>query len=258
MSSADSKPTHQSGLVRSDPDTWIDEGKVDGKGGVPKPQRPKKPRKRAARTKVSVDAPKLNDMVGKKRAAVLTDRLGQAATAYLEDRYFDSRRIIRPIVEEVPALPEARDLYGLTLYRLGQWSAATEQLEELVNLTNNSTDHHPVLADCYRAMGNHDRVEELWLELREASPSAELVTEGRIVAAGSKADQGNYPAAIVTLSKGFKIPKAPEEFHLRRAYALADLYERSGDVLQAKSIFERIARADSDYLDVLERLDALA
>ena len=33
-------------------------------------------------------------------------------------------------------------------------------------------------------------VEELWDELRQASPSAELVMEGRIVMAGSLADRG--------------------------------------------------------------------
>lgn len=114
-----------------------------------------------------------------------------------------------------------------------------------------------MLADCYRALGMHDRVEELWLELREASPGADVVSEGRIVAAGSKADQGNYPAAIAILSKGFKLPRQPEEFHLRRAYALADLYERSGDLVQARSIFERVESAEPDYLDVEERISAL-
>ena len=41
-----------------------------------------------------------------------------------------------------------------------------------------------------------ENAQALWAELREVSPSAELVTEGRIVAAGSLADRGEdgHPA----------------------------------------------------------------
>ncbi|MEZ5238117.1 MAG: hypothetical protein R2716_03970 [Microthrixaceae bacterium] len=118
-------------------------------------------------------------------------------------------------------------------------------------------EQHPVLADCYRALGRHGRVEELWAELGSASPSAELVTEGRIVMAGSLADRGELPAAISLLSKGFKLPARHGEHHLRRAYALADLYERAGDIPQARQIFERIEALSPDYLDVAERIGSL-
>ena len=53
-----------------------------------------------------------------------------------------------------------------------------------------STEQHPVLADCYRALKRWARVDELWEELRAASPSADLVAEGRIVVAGGLADRG--------------------------------------------------------------------
>lgn len=236
-----------------EPDIWIDEGKVGSKKSKASKERAKLQRGE----KVTVHAPKLVDLVGKKRAASLTTKLSSAATAFGADRFPDARLTLKPIVEEVPDLPEARELYGLTLYRLGKWKLAAAELEQFVLLTNHSTEQHPVLADCYRALKRYKRVDDLWSELRDASPSAELVTEGRIVAAGAKADQGNYPAGIATLSKGFKLPKNPEPFHLRRAYALADLYERSGDVLQAKALFGRIMRYDSGYLDVKDRLDSL-
>jgi tetratricopeptide (TPR) repeat protein len=100
-------------------------------------------------------------------------------------------------------------------------------------------------------------VDELWDELRRASPSAELVTEGRIVAAGSLADRGDLPGAITLLAKGFRFPRQPADHHLRRAYALADLYERSGDLPQARQLFGRLAAAEPDFVDVEERLEAL-
>ena len=200
--------------------------------------------------------PELKGLVGAERAKKLQEILGRAARDFAEDRFSDARKSLRPVVEEVPDLPEGRELMGLCQYRLGRWREAIKELEAFRDLTG-SAEQNPVLADCYRAVGRHARVAELWEELREASPSAELVTEGRIVAAGSLADQRELGAAIVLLGKGFRFPKQPREHHFRRAYALADLYERAGDVPQARSLFTKIASADPDYLDVLARLAAL-
>jgi tetratricopeptide (TPR) repeat protein len=211
---------------------------------------------RGHRRPVRVDIPELAGLVGSSRAAGLQDQLGQAAREYADERYTDARRRLRRVLEQVPDLPEARELMGLCQYRLGRWKDAVRELGRFAELTG-STEQHPVLADCYRALGRHARVAELWAELSEDSPSAELVTEGRIVAAGSLADQGDLAGAIRLLAKGFRFPKAPREYHLRRAYALADLYERAGDVPQARSLFGSLVSADPDYLDVVSRLRAL-
>lgn len=225
---------------------WLDDGPVA-------PARPASARRRTRSRKVTVDAPRLAELVGSKRAAQLEAELSEAATAYAADRYPDARRVLVGIVAEVPDLPEARELYGLTLYRLGRWREAARELDAFVELTDGSTEQHPVLADCRRALGQHKKVAVLWEELRLASPSGALVAEGRIVAAGSLADQGDLAGAIALLGKGFRLPKRPQEHHLRRAYALADLYERSGDVPQARSLFSQVARAEPDYLDAAER-----
>lgn len=226
---------------------WIDEGSVD----PPAPARRSAGRRSAGA--VRVRAPQLVNLVGAKRAARLEERLSDAATAYAAERYPDARRILAPIAEEVPDLAEVRELYGLTLYRLGRWRDAASQLQAFVDLTGGSTEQHPVLADCRRALGQYGKVDELWEELRSASPSGALVVEGRIVAAGALADQGKLAEAIALLGKGFRLPKRPMDHHLRRAYALADLYERAGDVPQARALFTQIARLEPDYLDAAER-----
>jgi tetratricopeptide (TPR) repeat protein len=202
---------------------------------------------------VRVRAPQLVDLVGARRAERLEGRLSEAATAYAGERYPEARSLLAPIVGEVPDLPEARELYGLTLYRLGRWKQAAVELEAFDQLTGGSTEQHPVLADCYRALGRHAEVARLWEELRAASPSGPLVAEGRIVAAGSLADQGDLAGAITLLGKGFRLPRRPMEHHLRRAYALADLYDRAGDAPQAVALFARIAAADPQFLDAAER-----
>jgi tetratricopeptide (TPR) repeat protein len=199
----------------------------------------------------------LTALVGSKRAPVIEARLTEAASAFDADRFVDARRILRGIVREVPDLPESRELLGVTLYRLGSWKEAITQLEAFEELSGGSCEQHPVLADCYRALGRHARVAELWDELRRSSPAGHIVSEGRIVAAGSLADQGRLADAIGLLSKGFTLPRAPREHHLRRAYALADLYERSGDLPQARSLFARVAAVDPDFVDVSDRVEAL-
>jgi tetratricopeptide (TPR) repeat protein len=204
-----------------------------------------------------VEAPGLVALVGARRAAVLEQRLSEAASDFDAERLVDARRILRALVREVPDLPEARELLGVTLYRLGSWREAIVQLEGFHELTGGSTEQHPVLADCYRALGRHARVAELWEELRQSSSEAHLVSEGRIVAAGSLADQGRLADAIALLAKGFTLPRSPGEHHLRRAYALADLYERSGDLPQARRLFSRVATADPGFVDVTDRVEAL-
>jgi tetratricopeptide (TPR) repeat protein len=111
--------------------------------------------------------------------------------------------------------------------------------------------------DCYRAAGRYDRVDDLWQELAAASPTAALVTEGRIVYAGALADRGRLKEAIAVLEKRAGDVKRVQEHHLRLWYALADLYERAGDIPRARELFERIRRRDNSFADVAERLHAL-
>jgi tetratricopeptide (TPR) repeat protein len=204
-----------------------------------------------------VDLGELVRLVGAKRAGVVGARLSDAAAAFGAERFPEARRILKPLADEVPASGAVRELYGLTLYRLGRFREAAAQLEAFRDVTGNSTEQHPVLADCYRAQRKFSLVDELWAELRDASPSAALVTEGRIVAAGALADRGRLADAVRLLEKGWKAPKRPAEHHLRRAYVLADLYEQAGDLPRARATFSWVAGHDPGLADVVDRLAAL-
>jgi tetratricopeptide (TPR) repeat protein len=191
--------------------------------------------------------------VGAPRGRRLERRLREASDDYAEGRYDDAARLARQVASEAPGVPAARELYGLTLYRLGRWKSAVKELEAFRTMTG-STEQHPVLADCYRALRRYTEVDELWAELREVSPSADLVTEGRIVAAGAQADRGELDAALRTLSQGWRIPSRPRPHHLRRAYALADLYERAGELPRARELFGWVAAREPDFGDVVRRV----
>jgi tetratricopeptide (TPR) repeat protein len=200
-------------------------------------------------------AAELAAAVGERAAAGAERRLGDAARAFERERYVEVTRLLRPLADRAPKVAAVRELMGLAFYRQGKWAEAVGHLEAYRRLSG-SYDAHPVLADSHRALGHWDEVAAIWEELREASPKAEIVSEGRIVAAGALADRGDLRGAIRLLTKGAEATR-PKWFHLRVWYALADLYERAGDVPRARELFRRILERDASFADVVERTEAL-
>ncbi len=176
----------------------------------------------------------------------------RAAKEYQNEQLKDCRKTLLPLVESYKNIAELQELLGLCLYRLGRWEEAIDSLETFRRLSG-TAEQNPVLMDCHRALGNWADVDELWAELGELSPSADLVSEGRIVMAGSQADRGFIDSGIRTLEKGWKIPKEPMEHHLRRAYALADLLERDGKLPKSRKLFAWVASRDATFGDAAQR-----
>lgn len=204
---------------------------------------------------VSIDEASLVSVPRDARLRV-RQQLKRAARHFAQERFSDARASLGWLLARHREIPEVVELEGLCLYRLGEWKRAAEQLERFIDLTG-TTEQHPVLADCYRGLGDHDRVAQLWDELRASEASAPTMAEGRIVAAGSLADADNLPAAISLLAKGPRRARHLADHHLRTIYALADLYEQAGDTQRARRGFERIAEVDPKFLDVKFRLSAL-
>ncbi len=85
-----------------------------------------------------------------------------------------------------------------------------------------------------------------------------MVAEGRIVAAGALADQGDLQGAIAPAGAVRSQPRRVREHHLRLWYALADLYDRSGDTPRARALFAADpGRTEPAFADTPERLAAL-
>jgi tetratricopeptide (TPR) repeat protein len=198
----------------------------------------------------------LQRVAGHKQLAVIERRLREGRAAFEAERYRDATRLLGRLATEVPDAASVRELLGLSHYRLGQWKRAAAELEAYRTLTG-AFDEHPVLADSYRALRRWTAVDELWAELRDASPSAELVMEGRIVAAGALADRGRLQDAIAVMRPAAGTPRRVGDHHLRAWYVLGDLYDRAGDPTTAATFFRRVMRQDATFADVPERLAAL-
>ncbi len=179
-----------------------------------------------------------------------------AVESYEKDRYQEAKRMLEEVLTVAPDSLSTQELYGLALYRLGQWSACVKVLESFSDKSG-SFDQYPVIADSYRALKRYKDVDRIWTELAAASPSAEVMGEGRIVIAGAAADQGNLSKAISILERSLAVRRKPRFVDLRQWYVLADLYERAGEISHARSLFSRIIEHDADFFDVAERLSDL-
>lgn len=239
-------------LVKGEP-TDRGEGPAPDRGEGPAP-RPKQARRApgAARQLAA-----LRPAPTGPRPPRLVDTLEKASRALDRGHEKEALQTLRPLRDQYPTDPDVRELLGIALYRLGRWLPARKELEAFVELTGSAVEH-PVLMDCARALGRHTVVDRLWEEVRAASPAPEIMTEGRIVAAGSLADRGRITEAIKVLERGPVNPKRVATHHLRLWYALADLHERAGNLPAARALFRKVSAQDPAFFDVAERLAALS
>lgn len=184
------------------------------------------------------------------------ERLAAATEALERDRYRDALRMVSSVLKNLPNVGAAHEVAGIAYYRLGEWRRAVAELEQARAL-HPTPEQLPILADCFRAMRRYREVDEVWREIRESSPAPAVMAEGRIVAAGALADQGDLAGALQLLLRVADAPKRIREHHLKQWYVIGDLYDRSGDIPRARNFFKRVAQVDPRYADVGDRLATL-
>jgi tetratricopeptide (TPR) repeat protein len=240
---------------------WVDEGSVRraASGAARRASTTtgaEPPRRRQPKPLDPEVSAELVEALGAQRGARLAERLAQASEALDRERYQESRRIATSISKEAPAVAAAHEIVGLANYRLGNYKHAVKALQTAQDLHPNPA-MLPVIADCQRALGRWAAVDEVWAELRAASPNHEIMAEGRMVAAGALADQGDLRGAIDLMGPAAKRPKTVRDHHLRQWYVLGDLYDRVGDPINARRWFAAVAARDGEFADVSSRLRAL-
>ena len=242
---------------------WVDEGSVRPARKAPSfgPRskgtgRPQKGGRKEVRALDSV-VDQFEKALGSKASPRALKRYDAALQAFEAHRYDDARKILNPMSREYSEVAAVREMLGLCLYRAGQWKRALVEFEASLKLNPDWIFNHAVIADCHRALGEHQMVEKYWQELQEASPHPELMAEGRIVMAGSMADRRQITEALALMEKAAGDMNRPSEYHLRQWFVIADLYDKEGNVIKARQFFERIAAIDPGFVDVAERLSTL-
>ncbi len=240
---------------------WVDEGAVRGTA--------RRATKRAASdeglNRISgiprADRPLPSDVardvergVGARQSKSASERLQKAIDAFERERFAEASRLLAALGRQLPRMALVHELAGLCAYRQEKWRTVVNELEATRVLDPSRTSVLPVLADAYRALHRWAKVRDIWEELKGASPHPSTLAEGRIVAAGALADQGKIAEAIEMFRSVLGVPKRIQEYHLRQWYVAADLNDRVGNVVDARRLFDRIAKCDPRFADVDERL----
>ena len=149
-----------------------------------------------------------------------------------------------------------REALGVLRYTTGDFAAAQSELQTYRRLSGRNDQNH-LLADCARAAGRHERVQELVDEMVAGGVSSDRVAEGLLVLAGDRADRGDLQGAMDALERAGLQPSSVQPWHPRLWYFAAELSERAGDPDAARDYFEAILAVAEDFGDVAERLQAL-
>jgi tetratricopeptide (TPR) repeat protein len=184
--------------------------------------------------------------------------LGRAVEAYDRHRYEEAARLARSVASVVPGVAAVRELAGLAAYRSQRWVSARAHLRAHFEITGDA-QHLPQVMDSERAQGRFRAVASTYEDIVNATPTADVLAEARIVMASALADQNKYQESIALLQKAgaAKNLRNPSYRHLRMWYALADAYDRAGDTAGARELFARVVLVDPDAYDARSRLDDL-
>jgi tetratricopeptide (TPR) repeat protein len=186
------------------------------------------------------------------KADILIKVFGEAAGAFAEADYRQAVRLGEQSKHMALRAASVRELLGLAYYRMGRWQEAIRELSAFRRIAG-ATEQNPVMADCYRALGKHEKAIELCDEVDPRGVDPGVYYEAQIVAAGALADLGRLDDAIARLEHLDLDPDVAESHHVRAWYLLADLLERRGRFTQAREWFEAVSAADADVTDAPER-----
>lgn len=150
-----------------------------------------------------------------------------------------------------------REAVGETAYYAGHFEAALAELRAAKRM-NGATAYLPMMADCHRALGHAEQALKLAQSPSVKNMPPALKGEMTIIAAGARADLGQFDAALRILEQAPLMSQSREEWVVRLRYAYADILEQAGRTTDALAWFHRTFAIDSaEATDAGERAAAL-
>jgi len=138
-----------------------------------------------------------------------------------------------------------REAIGIAAYHCGDWAQALAELRAARRMGSKSV-LLPLIADCERGVGRPERAIELARSPEAAQLTGDDADELRIVAAGARADLGQFDQALATLFTPPIDPARTGQTAARLCYAYADTLLAVGREDEAVQWFLRAAAADVD------------
>lgn len=221
---------------------------------------PKSPRRPEPRIPDGVTGKELDRSVhhqlrtlSKENAEGVAQHLVMVAALLEADEIENAMAHAETAVRRAGRVPAAREALGMVAYRSGDFARALGEFRTVRRISG--SDHLiPLMVDCERGLGRHERA----LDLAQSPEAKRLPKEERvelaIVISGIRRDLGQTDAALIAL----QIPELKKSNQPRLAYAYADTLLGLGRAAEARDWFEKAADADTEYeTDAVERLEQL-
>ncbi|HHU11380.1 MAG TPA: hypothetical protein GXZ60_15415 [Intrasporangiaceae bacterium] len=154
-------------------------------------------------------------------------------------------------------VPAAREALGMVAYRLGDFARALSEFRTVKRL---SGSHHllPLMVDCERGLGRHERALELAASPEVGSLAIEDRVELAIVVSGIRRDLDQLEAAEVALQIPATRLARQQPWAARLFYAQAEVALAQGRREDARDLFAKSLDADLELVtDAGERLAEL-
>ena len=153
-------------------------------------------------------------------------------------------------------VPAAREALGMVAYRRGDYARALTEFRTVRRLSG-SSHLLPLMVDCERGLGRHDRALDLAASPEAATLTAEEKVELAIVVSGVRRDLGQEDAALLALQVP-QLRRGPGPATCRLHYAYADALLHLGRVDEARQWFLKAVAGDPENeTDAVERLEEL-
>lgn len=150
------------------------------------------------------------------------------AAAQAAGKLHDARRAAINAKKGAPRSPFVREALGLVSYDLEQWHEAAQELLAYRRFAADCR-HDPIVADCYRRLGNVARALDVLDEMRRAGVTGAVHVEAQVVRARVVVDTPNGARRAAEIVRdAIRGPGPLRLAHEQLRPVLAEVFERSG------------------------------
>ncbi len=188
----------------------------------------------------------------KERRAAVMQSLEGAAQAFADARYGKAAEHAEKAKKASSSNATIREILALSLYRLGRWEPALQELRAFRRIAGETT-HMPVEMDCLRALDRPEDIDKVWDDLKHLGGRPDTFREARVVYGSHLLDAGRAKEAWQVVNPK-RLEDHPQEAELRQWYVAARVAAHLGDTASASKILTAITAADPAFpgLDELE------
>jgi tetratricopeptide (TPR) repeat protein len=171
-----------------------------------------------------------------------------------KEEYVDLSGILDDKVKGNPKKNSSAELHDEKTVSEQLDSIFAEFQKDVVQVDDIDYETHYNLGIAYKEMG---LLNEAMIEFKQAMNGPERFIDSCNMLAACHQENGNHPEAIKLLERALSDPRCDEAQGHWLRYDLASLYEKESRPEEALNMFTKIAEADRNFKDVIQRIEHL-